>query len=496
MGTADMESTPNRPIHPDEPGVSREEALSAREAAVSAREAADRARDEAMTLRETAVSAREEVAHARSELDALMDQLREANEHLIVANLRAQALAEGAEGANRLKDEFIAMVSHELRTPLNAVLGWARMLTSKPLTGARAREAVETIERNAVALTRIIDDLLDVSRIMAGTLKLTPRPVDLVSVTQGALDVVGPMAAVKGIELNLTADDPLTELVNGDTGRLQQVIGNLLTNAIKFTPDGGRVDVCVQRVGSEMEVKVVDTGQGIGADFLPHAFDRFRQADGAATRHHGGLGLGLAIVRKIVELHGGTVHAASEGEGRGSTFTIRLPIPTVSASLTPWPALAEGRSAASMDVPRPSLRLDAISILVVDDDADGRTLTSLVLAEAGARVNAVASARAARQVLEEQRPDVLVSDIGMPDEDGYTLIRQIREHEVEHGGFLPAIALTGYARAEDRARVLAAGFQVHVPKPLDPAELVAAIAALARGPHRKLGGAGDGRIPT
>jgi signal transduction histidine kinase/ActR/RegA family two-component response regulator len=496
MGTPDTESTPNRLIHPQEPAVSREDALSSREAAVSACEAADRARDEALTLREEAVSAREESADASSELGALMDQVREANEHLVVANLRAQALAEEAGRANRLKDEFIAMVSHELRTPLNALLGWARMLISKPLTEALARQAIETIERNAVSLTRIIDDLLDVSRIMAGTLKLTPRPVDLVAVTRGALDVVGPMAAAKGIELNLNSDHSLTELVNGDTDRLQQVIGNLLTNAIKFTPDGGRVDVWVQRVGSDMEVKVVDTGQGIGADFLPHAFERFRQADGATTRHHGGLGLGLAIVRTLVELHGGSVHAASEGEGRGSTFTIRLPIPTVSASLTRWPALTERRS-ASMDGAQPHLpRLDAIRILVVDDDADGRTLTSLVLAEAGASVNAVASARAARQALEDGMPDVLVSDIGMPDEDGYTLIRQIRDHEAEHGGFLPAIALTGFARAEDRTRILAAGFQMHVSKPFDPGELTAAIAALARGPHRAAGGAGEEWIST
>jgi signal transduction histidine kinase/CheY-like chemotaxis protein len=494
MGTPDMESTPNRPIHAEEPGVSREQALSSREAAVSAREAADRARDEAMALRETAVSAREEAARARSEFDALMDQVREANEHLIVANLRAQALAEEAESANRLKDEFIAMVSHELRTPLNAVLGWARMLTSKRLTEAQAGEAVETIERNAASLTRIIDDLLDVSRIIAGTLKLTPRPVDLVAVTEAALDIVRPMAAAKSIDLQLSADDSLTELVNGDTGRLQQAIGNLLTNAVKFTPEGGRVDVSVQRVGSKMEMKVVDTGQGVRADFLPHVFERFRQADSAASRQHGGLGLGLAIVRKLVELHGGTVQAASQGEGRGATFTIRLPIPT--ASVTRGSALAVQRSTASMDVSQPgSQRLEAIHVLVVDDNADGRTLTSLVLTEAGASVTAVASARAARQVLEGERPDVLVSDIGMADEDGYSLIRQIRQHEAEHGGFLPAIALTGFARAEDRTRVLAAGFQMHVPKPFDPAELTAAIAALARGPNRAGAGAGDERLP-
>jgi hypothetical protein len=281
----------------------------------------------------------------------------------------------------------------------------------------------------------------------------------------------------------LAADASFTEVVNGDPGRLQQVIGNVLTNAIKFTPEGGRVDVSVRHVGSHMEVKVVDAGRGISADFLPHVFERFRQADKATSRQQGGLGLGLAIVRQLVELHGGTVHAASEGEGRGATFTIRLPILTAAAPPERWSELAERRFAASMGSPkRRSPRLDDLHILVVDDHADGRTLTSLVLTEAGASVSAVASVREALQLLEGQRPDVIVSDIGLPEEDGYALVRRIRQHEAAHGGFLPAIALTGFARAEDRTRILAAGFQAHVSKPLDPAELTAAITAVVQGP--------------
>jgi CheY-like chemotaxis protein len=411
-----------------------------------------------------------------------MHQLRQANEHLVVATLRSQTLAEEADRANHLKDEFVAMVSHELRTPLNAVLGWARMLASRQLTETRARHAIDTIERNAASLALIIDDLLDMSRIIAGTMNLTSQPVDLIALTQAALDVVRPMAATKHIDLRLSADVSLIDVVNGDPSRLQQVVGNVLTNAIKFTSEGGRVDVSVENVGSHIEVKIVDTGRGISADFLPHVFERFRQAEKATSRHQGGLGLGLAIVRQLVELHGGTVHAASEGEGRGATFTIRLPILTVAAPAERWSALAERRSAASLDSPHPrSQRLDNLSILVVDDQADGRMLTSLVLTEAGATVIAVASAREAlRQVLDGQRPDVLISDIGLPEEDGYALVRQIRQHEAEHGGFLPAIALTGFARAEDRTRILASGFQVHVSKPLDPAELTAAIAAVAR----------------
>jgi CheY-like chemotaxis protein len=257
------------------------------------------------------------------------------------------------------------------------------------------------------------------------------------------------------------------------------VIWNLLANAIKFTPEGGRVGVFIERSNDYIEVRVVDTGQGIGPDFLPHVFERFRQADGATTRRHTGLGLGLAIVRQLVELHGGTVHAASQGVGCGATFTVRLPIAGGEAQGGQTPALGERRTAASTTSPMPRLpRLDELSILVVDDSADGRTLTSLVLTQAGASVNAVTSVREALQMLERERPDALVSDIGLPDEDGYELIRQIRQHEAEHGGFLPAVALTGYARAEDRARILAAGYQAHVPKPVEPVELATAIATI------------------
>ena len=280
--------------------------------------------------------------------------------------------------------------------------------------------------------------------------------------------------------------------MDADATRLQQAIGNLLANAIKFTPEGGRIDVSVERVDEQMVVKIVDTGRGIDAAFLPHVFERFRQADSATSRPHGGLGLGLTIVSEIVGLHGGTVNAASEGAGHGATFTIRLPIRTVGTAADRSAGTAERRTrprhrrrGASSRSPHPrAQRLDGLRIVVVDDDADGRTLTSLVLADLGARVKAVASAREARQVLGGQRPDVLVSDIGMPGEDGYALVRTIRQHEAAHGGFLPAIALTGYAGDDERTRILAAGFQAHVPKPLDPAELTAAINRVARRSHK------------
>jgi signal transduction histidine kinase len=381
--------------------------------------------------------------------------------------------------ANHLKDEFLATVSHELRTPLNAILGWARMLGSIQLPPHRVKHGIATIERNAAALAHIIDDLLDVTRIVAGTLQLAPQPVDLAAVAQAALETVRPLALARDVHLVFSSDLRPVETVNGDAGRLQQVIWNLLANAIKFTPNGGSVDLFIARSNGHMEIRIVDTGQGINQDFLPHVFDRFRQADGGTTRRHTGLGLGLAIVRQIVELHGGTVNAASQGEGLGATFTVRLPISVGEASADQAAIPGERRTRASTISPMPTLpRLDALRILVVDDNTDGRALTSMVLTQAGASVKAAASVREALQMLEGERPDVLVSDIGLPDEDGLTLIRQIRQGEAEHGGFLPAVALTGYARAEDRARSLAAGFQAHVPKPVDPAELTAAIATI------------------
>ena len=451
--------------------------MSAHQSSLRRREAAVGAREDSVGLREEAVGEREEAVQARLEVEQLNVQLREANERLVVATVRAQTAEEHAEQANRLKDDFLATVSHELRTPLNAVLGWVRMLMTNQLTPDRAVRAIQTIERNAASLAHIIDDLLDVSRIIAGTLHMTPQPVDLVAVTQGALDVVKPLAADKHIALRFSPGSGSIALVSGDSGRLQQVIWNLLANAVKFTPDSGRVDVSVERVGSNIEVHVVDTGQGISPEFLPHVFERFRQADAAPSRRHGGLGLGLAIVRQLVELHGGSVYAASDGMGRGATFTVRLPILGVYVDAERESALRDRRSAGSVGSPPPrSQRLDNLRILVVDDHDDGRRLTKLVLTQAGASVEAVASAREACQLCEVRPPDVLVSDIGLPDEDGYSLIRQIRRREKEHGGFLPAVALTGYARADDRDRALAAGFQAHVPKPVFPAELIGAIA--------------------
>ncbi len=461
--------------------AAREGTATSREEAAGLREEAAGLREETSTLREEAVRAREEAGQARSELEQLMAQMREANERLVVGTVRAQTMTEDAEQANRLKDEFLATVSHELRTPLNAVLGWARMLGSKQLPPGRARHAIATIERNATALAHLIDDLLDVSRIVAGTLHLAPQSVDLVAMVKAVLDAVQPLAATKDVQLTFSPDAPAIETVSGDPGRLQQVIWNLLANAIKFTAEGGRVDVFVERSENHMEVRVVDTGQGISPDFLPYVFERFRQADVATTQRHTGLGIGLAIVRQLVELHGGTVHAASEGVGRGATFTVRLPLSAGEAQGAQVAALGERRTAASETSPMPRLpRLDGLRILVVDDNADGRTLTSLVLTQAGASVKAVASVREALQAFEAERPDALVSDIGLPHEDGYALIRQVRQYEAEHGGFLPAVALTGYARAEDRARILAAGFQAHVPKPVEPVELTAAIASITR----------------
>jgi signal transduction histidine kinase/ActR/RegA family two-component response regulator len=405
-------------------------------------------------------------------------RIREANEHLVVAAVRAQTLAEEAESASHLKDEFLATVSHELRTPLNAVLGWARILESKPLPPEHAERAIAAIGRSASALAQMIDDILDASRILKGAVRLTLRPVDLLAVAEAALDEVRPLAAARSVHLAFEAADG-SRTVSGDADRLQQVISNLLSNAIKFTPKGGRVDVFIESSNERMQVSVVDTGKGISPDLLPRVFEPFRQGEDATTRRDSGLGLGLGIVRQLVELHGGTVEAASPGVGHGATFTVRLPPAAGGARASQGAALVERRTQSSPTSPAPRpARLDGLRILVVDDDVDGRTLTSLVLTQAGANVKAVASAREALQLVDAEHPHALVSDIDLSDEDGYALIRHIRQREAEHGGFLPAVALTGYARADDRARALAAGFQVHAPKPVEPAALTAAIAAI------------------
>ena len=413
-----------------------------------------------------------------AERQALLHQLRDANEQLVVSSMRAQGLADeaealraAAEAANRLKDEFLATVSHELRTPLNAILGWARLLGSGQLDLARTKGAIPIIERNAKALARIIDDLLDISRIIGGGVRIEAQPVDLVAVIQGAIDEVQPAAQARSVDLTFACrivPDP----VGGDTMRLQQVVANLLSNAIKFTPPGGQAAVTLTSAGSHAEIQVSDTGQGIDAAFLPRIFERFSQADTSTTRRHGGLGLGLAIVRALVERHGGTVQAESPGRGQGATFTVRLPV-------LPGGEVggAEGRGFAETAAGAP-IRLDGIRIILVEDDDDGRDVLTIIMELAGANVVPARSVREALALLDTIRPDVIVSDVGMPDEDGYTLIRAVRAREREGGGSIPAIALTGYVAPEDRARLLAAGFQTHVRKPVEAAEIVAAVASL------------------
>ena len=407
---------------------------------------------------------------------SLLNQLRDANEQLVVSSMRNQDLADQADAsrdeavtANRLKDEFLAVVSHEMRTPLNAVLGWARLLGGGQLEPGRTAKAIQTIERNTKVLARIIDDLLDISRLLGGNIRIESQPLDLVAVIQGALDEVRPAAEVKSLSLIFTCRE-VPDPVAGDTLRLQQVVANLLSNAVKFTPEGGKIEVRLTPTDSQAEIQVADTGQGISAEFLPHLFERFTQADPSTTRRQGGIGLGLAIVKALVERHGGTVHADSAGVGQGATFTIRIPVLPSPADVGP-PGGTESSAGAAV-------RLDGVSLLLAEDDADGREVLALILEIAGAKVKAVASVREALSAFEALRPDVLISDVGMPDEDGYALIRQVRAREANRGGSTPAIVLTGYANPEDRARLLAAGFQMHLQKPVEPSEIVAAVASL------------------
>ena len=391
---------------------------------------------------------------------------------------REQAARAEAEAANRLKDEFLATLSHELRTPLTAILGWAKLLADGQVSEGKAADAFGAIYRNARTQAQLIDDLLDVSRVITGKLRIEVAPVNLGAVVEAAAAVVRPAAEAKGVALNVSlGGEALT--VNGDPARLQQVVWNLLSNAVKFTPAGGRVEARVRRAGSQMEVAVSDTGQGIEAEFLPHVFERFRQAEMGTTRRHAGLGLGLAIVRHLVELHGGTVKAESEGEGKGSTFIVRLPVRAVRAAeettaRAERPARPEASDAASA-----THTLEGVKVLIVDDEPDARRLLTELLSQRGAEVSAAASAAEALETLQAWRPDVLLCDIGMPDGDGYELIRRVRELPLERGGRTPAAALTAYAGPADRARALASGFQTHVAKPVEPAELAAVVAGLA-----------------
>jgi len=361
---------------------------------------------------------------------------------------------------------------------LTAILGWAHMLRTGQYNGDSAAKAFETIERNARAQAQLIDDLLDVSRAVTGKLRIDVRPVDPHSFIDAAVESVRPAAEAKRVRIQKVIDTGVVSVL-GDPVRLQQVVWNLLSNAIKFTPKGGRVQIRLERVNSHVEIAVSDTGSGIAPDFLPHVFDRFRQADQKTTRQHGGLGLGLAIVRHLVELHGGSVRAESEGEGHGSTFKVLLPVAPINPA---EPAEARVHPAArdilpAFDCPD---RLDGLRVLVVDDEPDTREMLKAGLGQCGAVVTTAGSAAEAIGEIQGAPPDVLVSDIGMPEEDGYDLIRKVRALPAEGGGRVPAIALTAYARAEDRLQALRAGYQMHVPKPVELAELAAVVASIAR----------------
>lgn len=402
-------------------------------------------------------------------------------------NARAQAeraarenelLYRQAEESSRLKEEFLGTISHELRTPLNAILGWARMLRTGQLDNGNAEKALETIERNARAQAQLIDDLLDVSRIITGKLRMDVRPSDPNAFIEAAIEALRPAAEAKGVRIQKIMDTGVVS-VAGDPIRLQQVVWNLLSNAIKFTPRGGRVQVRLERVNSHIEIVISDTGQGIDPEFLPHVFDRFRQADQAASRHHGGMGLGLAIVRHLVELHGGSVQAESAGKGQGATFTVRLPVAPV-YRVDPDEGRVHPTARDLLPDADCSDRLDKVKILVVDDEPDTRELLRVGLGRCGAEVFLAGSAAEAFESINSEIPDILISDIGMPGEDGYEMIRRLRTLPPDLGGKVPAIALTAYARVEDRMQALRSGYQMHVPKPVELAELVAVAASLLR----------------
>jgi CheY-like chemotaxis protein len=406
------------------------------------------------------------VATVRSLLRA-----RAAEDAVREALAREQAARAAAEEANRTKDDFLATLSHELRSPLGSILMWVELLRSGRLEASQTTHALRAIERSARLQVRLIDDLLDVSRIIAGKMVLDTGPVDLPAVAEAALDSVRTAAEAKSIDLRVSVE-PFVGPLTGDAARLQQVLWNLLSNAVKFTPRGGRVDLRVERRPSHAEITVADTGQGIAPDVLPHVFERFRQADASSTRTHGGLGLGLAIVRHLVELHGGTVEAHSAGPSTGTTFVVRLPLPERTGADAPR---TTGGAHLTV-VPMPTL--SGLRVLVVDDERDARDAVATVLALCGATVTAVTSVADAVESLQAARPDAVVSDIAMPAEDGFTLIRRLRELPGAAG--IRAVALTAYASREDRRRILDAGYDAYMTKPIDATELVATVARLAR----------------
>ncbi len=424
----------------------------------------------------------------QGELLGYVGTLEDITERKQAEEVRAQVIREQtaraeAEAANRMKDEFLAVLSHELRTPLTSMLGWSKILRSKKLDDKATSRALEAIERNAISQMQLIEDILDVSRIIRGQLRLNVAAVNLISVMEAALEAVRPLAEAKDIKLNTVLDTSVGS-VYGDPARLQQVVWNLLTNAIKFTPKGGKVEVNLSVVYGEgqqtthryAQIQVIDTGIGISSEFLPKVFERFRQADSTTTRSHNGLGLGLAIVRHLVELHKGTIFAQSLGTGQGATFTVRLPLLQDNRN-SRWNGETEEISS-----PVPSTPLAGLRVLVVDDETDTRNFLSFMFEEYGAIATAVASVDEALAVVEQAKLDILISDIGMSEQDGYTLIRKLRSLEPEKGGGIPAIALTAYTREEDRLEALRAGFQQHLSKPIDPTKLIAMVANVLKLP--------------
>jgi signal transduction histidine kinase/ActR/RegA family two-component response regulator len=411
-------------------------------------------------------------------LETEVTERREVEERLRLALAGEQMARAEAETANRMKDEFLATVSHEIRTPLNAIIGWSHLMRSGRLDQATMARAMETIDRNAKAQAQLIEDILDVSRVITGKLRLRNEPVDIASVINAAIDSVQLAIDSKDLNLEVTLD-PSARHTFGDPGRLQQVVWNLLSNAIKFTPSGGRIEIKVKRSEGNLQIRVSDTGHGISREFLPYIFDRFRQADGTTTRNHGGLGLGLAIVRHLVELHGGSIAADSAGAGEGATFTITLPLalqsPSSRKKVTGSLRAEEVSSGHFTSLPS----LEAVKVLVVDDDPDTLQVVRVMLGGSKALIQTADSVSEALEILEWFRPHVLVSDLAMPGEDGYSLIRKVRALGIANGYEIPAIALTSYVRVEDRARALTEGFNMFVPKPVQPEELIAAIASLA-----------------
>ncbi len=411
----------------------------------------------------------------RSQIAAIERIYRQALTEREASEDRERRARAQAEGANRTKDEFLATVSHELRTPLTAMLGWARLLRGRRSDEARTERAIDAIERNAVAQAQLIEDLLDVSRIVSGKLRLELHETDLRKVVEAAIDSVRPAMEAKQIRFQ-TLIDPAGADVLGDPNRLQQVVWNLLSNAIKFAPKQGKVTLSLARINSHVELTVRDDGRGIDPQFLPRVFQRFAQEDSGESRAHGGLGLGLAIARHLVELQGGTIEAASEGVGKGASFTVKLPILPVARKV-----VGEAHPSLSREVRLESPpELQGLHVLVVDDEPDTRDLLLTTLADSGCDVRATSSVRDAMEAVAAARPDVILSDIGMPGENGYDLVRRLRQLTPEQGGRVPAAALTAYSRPEDRRQALRAGFEMFLPKPVEPAELLAAVATLAR----------------